>query len=106
MDKQAWMEKHGVICRKANAADRKAARTDDQRAAEYIISIPALGVEWYSKRGTLEDMRKMVEYTLTGGPGSRRYHVVSPDGIRLSDGILTNYEAAVLKNEGYILTEA
>lgn len=38
MLKKEYIEKHGIILRKVTAEDRKAARTDYQRTADYIIS--------------------------------------------------------------------
>lgn len=60
MKKQQYMSAHGLTLRKVSPQDRAEARTDYQREAEYIISNGR--IEWYSKRGSLSDMRAFVEY--------------------------------------------
>jgi hypothetical protein len=60
MSKQKYMERHGVTLRHVTDADRQVARTDYQRNAEYIMRYA--GVEWYSKRATLEDAKALVSY--------------------------------------------
>ena len=60
MKKNAYAQTHGLTIRKVTEQDRAEARTDYQREAEYIISNGR--IEWYSKRGSLNDMRIFVEY--------------------------------------------
>ena len=60
MKKNAYATAHGLTIRKVTAEDRAEARTDYQRSAEYIISNGRN--EWYSKSGSLSDMRTFVEY--------------------------------------------
>ena len=60
MKKQQYMSAHGLTLRKVSPQDRAEARTDYQRSAEYIISNGR--IEWYSKSGSLSDMRTFVEY--------------------------------------------
>ena len=60
MKKTAYAQAHGLTIRKVTEQDRAEARTDYQREAEYIISNGR--IEWYSKRGSLNDMRIFVEY--------------------------------------------
>ena len=60
MKKNAYAQAYGLTIRKVTEQDRTEARTDYQREAEYIISNGR--IEWYSKRGSLSDMRTFVEY--------------------------------------------
>lgn len=64
MKKQQYMSAHGLTLRKVSPQDRAEARTDYQREAEYIISNGR--IEWYSKRGSLNNMRAFVEYHGSG----------------------------------------
>ena len=58
MKKTDYMERHGLTLRRVTQKDRAVARTDYQRSAEYIISNGAC--EWFSKNGSLRDMREFV----------------------------------------------
>ena len=58
MKKSEYMERHGLTLHRVTQEDRTCARTDYQRNAEYIISNGAC--EWYSKNGSLRDMRDFV----------------------------------------------
>lgn len=60
MSKYEYMERHGIKIRRVTEQDRAAANTDYQRTADYILSYA--GREWFSKRGTLEDMKALVLY--------------------------------------------
>jgi hypothetical protein len=60
MSKQQYMERHNISVRHVTQAERQAARTDYQRNSEYIMCYA--GVEWYSKRATLEDAKALVSY--------------------------------------------
>ena len=59
MTKKAYIEKHGIIVRKVTAEDRKAARTDYQRTANYIISDGT--TEFFSTNGSLKDIMYFVK---------------------------------------------
>ena len=58
MTRQQYAIRHGLTVRPATAEDHAAATTDYQRRARYIIDDG--GRQWYSLRGTLQDMRDMV----------------------------------------------
>jgi hypothetical protein len=58
MTKQQYAIRHGLTVRPVTEADRREASTDYQRKAKYIIDDGLR--QWYSLRGTLEDMRDMV----------------------------------------------
>ena len=59
MSKAEYAQRHGLTVRRCTKADRRAARTDYQRGAQYIIMGP-MGKMWYSGRGTMADMRAVV----------------------------------------------
>ena len=59
MLKKEYIEKHGIILRKVTAEDRKAARTDYQRTADYIISDGA--TEFFSTNRSLKDIMYFVK---------------------------------------------
>lgn len=59
MLKKEYIEKHGIILRKVTAEDRKAARTDYQRTADYIISDGT--TEFFSTKGNLKDIMYFVK---------------------------------------------
>ena len=59
--KADYMAKHGITIRPVTAEDRKYARTDYQRVADYIISIK--GKEFFSAKGTLADCKDVVKWT-------------------------------------------
>ena len=59
MTKQEYITKNGLTLRKVTAEDRQAARTDYQRAADYIISDGT--TEFFSKNGSLKDIRYFVK---------------------------------------------
>ena len=63
MTKKAYIEKHGIILRKVTAEDRKAARTDYKKAADYIISDGT--TEFYSTNGSLKDIMYFVKSVKT-----------------------------------------
>lgn len=56
MNKAEWIKKHGCKVRPATKKDKEAARTDYQRNADFIIQTPG-GSEYYSKRGSLNDVK-------------------------------------------------
>ncbi len=58
MNKQEYAIRHGLTLRPVTAEDTRAASTDYQRRARYIIDDGLR--QWYSLRGTLADMRDMV----------------------------------------------
>ena len=58
MKKSEYMEKHGLTLRKVEEEDKKLARTDYQRSANYIINNGAC--EWFSMNGSLRDMMLFV----------------------------------------------
>jgi hypothetical protein len=57
MTKSEYMARHGLTLRRVTSADVRAARTDYQREADYIITSRS-GAEWYSRRGTMDDLRR------------------------------------------------
>lgn len=59
MTKQEYMTKNCLTLRKVTADDRKAAKTDYQRTADYIISDGT--TEFFSKNGSLKDIRYFVK---------------------------------------------
>lgn len=59
MKKKEYAIRHGLTVRPVTAEDIRAASTDYQRDAQYIIDDGLR--QWYSLRGTLEDMRDMVK---------------------------------------------
>ena len=58
MTKTEYMKRHGLTLRPVTKEDRAVARTDTQRIADYIISNGK--VEWFSLKGTLNDMKAFV----------------------------------------------
>lgn len=58
MTKQQYAIRHGLIIRPSTAEDAAQATTDYQRRARYIIDDG--GRQWYSLRGSMQDMRDMV----------------------------------------------
>ena len=59
MTKKEYIEKHGLTLRKVTAEDRKVARTDYQRTADYIISDGT--TEFFSTKGSLKDIMYFVK---------------------------------------------
>lgn len=59
MTKKEYIEKHGIILRKVTAEDKKAAKTDYQRVADYIISDGT--TEFFSTKGSLKDIMYFVK---------------------------------------------
>ena len=59
MTKQEYITKNGLTLRKVAAEDRKAAKTDYQRAADYIISDGT--TEFFSTNGSLKDIMYFVK---------------------------------------------
>ena len=59
MTKQEYITKHGLTLRNVTAEDRKAARTDYQRTADYIISDGT--TEFFSMNGSMKDIRYFVK---------------------------------------------
>lgn len=60
MTKSEYCKKHGVTVRPVTRKDMEEARTDYQRLSSYIIAYN--GVEWYSKRTTLNDIKAVIDY--------------------------------------------
>lgn len=60
MTKMEYCNKHGVAVRPVTRKDMDEARTDYQRLSSYIIAYR--GVEWYSKRATMNDIKAVVDY--------------------------------------------
>ena len=56
MNKAEWIKEHGCKVRPVTKKDKDAARTDYQRDAGFIIQTPG-GSEYYSKRGSLNDVK-------------------------------------------------
>lgn len=59
MTKKEYIEKHGLTLRKVTAEDRKVARTDYQRIADYIISKGTM--EFFSMNGSMKDLMYFVK---------------------------------------------
>lgn len=59
MTKLEFAAKHGMIVRPVTDEDRAVARTDYQRDADFILAYK--GVEFFSKRATLSDMKYMIQ---------------------------------------------
>lgn len=59
MTKQEYITKNGLTLRNVTAEDRKAARTDYQRTADYIISYGT--TEFFSMNGSMKDIRYFVK---------------------------------------------
>ena len=59
MTKVEYLERHGLTLREVTPEDRVCARTDYQRASDYIISNGT--VEWFSK-GRMRDMQEFVRW--------------------------------------------
>ena len=70
MKKAEFMRLHGLSLRPATSRDRKQAKTDYQRNADYIISSKS-GVEWFSKNGSMADMKEFVRHNKVKKPRFR-----------------------------------
>lgn len=58
MTKLEFAARHGVTIRRVTEQDRLEARTDYQRAADFILACN--GREHYSKRATLADIKYLI----------------------------------------------
>ena len=61
MKKSEYIEKYGLILRKADRIDHLQADTDYGRNAEYIILCKSHIAERWSSKGTLQDLKEYVK---------------------------------------------
>lgn len=66
MTKKEILVALNITIRHATAEDRKNARTDYARSAEYVIQLPN-GNEYFSRAGSLDDVMHAVRHDLEKG---------------------------------------